>query len=104
MVIKFFGLFMLGALLTGAVLIPRNQKAATTIHASVETQDVLPEIPANAPDNPTELGAVHWQRDLATGKSLSESSGKPLLILLLTAHSKNVHNTLLFYLRVRDDF
>jgi hypothetical protein len=81
MVIKFFGLFILGALLTGAVLMPRNQPAATTIHASVQAPGEMPETPSTAPDNPVELGNVHWQRDLATGKALSESTGKPLLIL-----------------------
>lgn len=34
-----------------------------------------------APDNPEELGKVHWLRDLDAGKAEAEKSGKPILIL-----------------------
>jgi hypothetical protein len=37
--------------------------------------------PSPDPENPIELGAIHWQRDLATGQAMAKSSGKPLLIL-----------------------
>lgn len=36
---------------------------------------------APAHNNPVELGAVHWGRDLQEGEQLARQSGKPLLIL-----------------------
>jgi hypothetical protein len=48
-------------------------------HASLEAE-VTPSADSLL-QNPEELGAVHWLRDLESGKLAAEKSGKPLLVL-----------------------
>lgn len=45
------------------------------------TAPVAPTQPAPAQGNPEELGAVHWLRDLETGRQEATRTGKPILIL-----------------------
>lgn len=79
--IKMFAWMAAGALFAGAYFLPESMpvnKATSPMQPSETTETSNP--PGN-PGNPTELGNVHWQRDLAVGKAQAESSGKPLLIL-----------------------
>lgn len=75
MSIKILSVLGIFVTLCAAVWLP-NRSSVSTMPA---------ELPSNSdktdPDNPVELGAVHWLRDLNKGKALAESSGKPLLIL-----------------------
>lgn len=70
---KLLVLLFIGALLAGAWLVawpePRTSPASTAVHATP---------PSN---NPVELGAVHWLRDLDAGTAEAERTGKPMLIL-----------------------
>lgn len=82
MLIKILSLLVLGAITLAAVLMPKTEAteaAPTTAPASLTS---VPAIPAALPpDNPVELGNVHWQRDLEAGRAAAKASGKPLLIL-----------------------
>lgn len=79
MAIKIFVLLTCSVLLAGTFFLQGPEKTAVLAPNPVAFASM--EAPQTAPDNPIELGVVHWQRDLATGQALSESSGKPLLIL-----------------------
>ncbi|MBK8194695.1 MAG: thioredoxin family protein [Lewinellaceae bacterium] len=58
-------------------LFPNETTAPVTNTPPMDSvNDVTP-----APDNPEELGKVHWLRDLDAGKAEAEKSGKPILIL-----------------------
>lgn len=78
MAIKFFVLLSFSALVAGTFCMRPAEKTAFSASNAIP---VMLDAPQTAPDNPIELGAVHWERDLATCQALSESSGKPLLIL-----------------------
>ena len=50
------------------------------VSTSLSPADNVPQT-TNPPDNPVELGKVHWSRDLHKGTLEAKQTGKPLLIL-----------------------
>ena len=72
--IKFFSIATFATLLVGAVLMAFAQTNSPVNRTAATLSNVDPE-------QPEELGLVHWQRDLDKGKAEAEKTGKPLLIL-----------------------
>ena len=68
------------SVLTAAFLIPKNHtvKSATNLNSS---NIPLANVPPLSISQPVELGQVHWLRDLDTGRTEAQKSGKPLLVL-----------------------
>ncbi|MCB9306557.1 MAG: thioredoxin family protein [Lewinellaceae bacterium] len=65
--------FSAGALFLIPSELKRAEPQPAVLHAA------LPE--SAAPDNPEELGKVHWLRDLGQGKAEAEKCDKPILVL-----------------------
>jgi hypothetical protein len=64
------------ALFALSIFMPKNEP----VPAPIEKQ-TPPEIAKAGINNPEELGAVHWLRDIEAGQAESKKSGKPILIL-----------------------
>ncbi|MCB9316770.1 MAG: thioredoxin family protein [Lewinellaceae bacterium] len=69
---KLLVLLFIGSLLTGAWLVAWPDTALRDMKSAVHNPES---------NNPVELGAVHWLRDLAAGTAEAERTGKPMLIL-----------------------
>lgn len=87
MVVKLVSALVLGALIFAAIYLPKPDETTSQL---VENEEPVPPIAAAAipddsatetPDNPVELGSVHWSRDLDASRAKAKISGKPLLIL-----------------------
>ncbi len=76
MVVKFVSLLVLGALTWAAINFPKTETIEAAFASAQST-----ELVATTPDNPVELGSVHWLRDLNEGRQQAKNTGKPLLIL-----------------------
>lgn len=63
----------------GAVIHPQFAPDGDAVWPLTPTPPGVERAPAH--NNPVELGAVHWLRDLQEGEQLARQSGKPLLIL-----------------------
>ncbi|MBV6443481.1 MAG: hypothetical protein EPGJADBJ_05237 [Saprospiraceae bacterium] len=77
MMIKMLSVAAIAALTAGAIFFPENKTQQT---AALPPNTQIPES-TNPQSQPEELGKVNWLRDLATGKTEAEKSGKPILIL-----------------------
>jgi hypothetical protein len=83
---KFFDMKLMLLLLTlffstlmGVFFMP-NSSGKETLTGLADSPPQLP-IPQSPVNQPEELGKVHWLRDLELGKTESQKSGKPILIL-----------------------
>jgi len=77
-------LFALAGALFAGVYVHLNMEpvAVSSLVPVSSVEGAVPQPSAvGSPDNPEELGAVHWLRELAVGKAQAKASGKPLLIL-----------------------
>lgn len=74
MVIRIVAVIVAGLLFAAALFIPKSFPETV--------EETSPEMSRDTPpDNPVELGAVHWLRDLEQGLAQSRQTGKPVLIL-----------------------
>jgi hypothetical protein len=76
MILKIASVLMAGGIVAGLYFIPGISKP---VKRPVEV--AMPSFQPVDPQQPVELGAVHWSRDLDAGKAESAKSGKPLLVL-----------------------